>query len=187
MGHPSIESITGKLTAKQKRFAEALVHGGMSKAEAYRSVYKVRGKSAKGQRVNAVKVASNTSVKLAVEAMERERTARLWEDKDKFRNWIMKGITDTAANTESDITRLKALELAGKTRFASVFEEPQANEANAAVAGSLIDLIGARLQSLLGVQTPTLGNGEIVDTTCDPVPLDATTPTDTPTGGGEGE
>lgn len=187
MGHPSIESITGKLTAKQKRFAEALVHGGMSKAEAYRSVYQVRGTSAKAQRNNASKIGKSTGVVMAVKALEAERTARLWEDKDRFRNWIMKGITDTAATTESDMTRLKALELAGKTRFASVFEEPQANEANTAVAGSLVELIGARLQSLLGVAAPNLGDAETIDTTFDPVPPDATTPTDTPTGGGEGD
>jgi len=193
MGHPSIQDITKKLTAKQRKFAEALVHGGMSKAEAYRSVYQVRGKSAKGQRVNAVKVANNTSVKLAVEAMERERTARLWENKDKFQHWIMQGITNTISNTESDAIRLKGLELAGKTRFASVFEEPQSNESNTALSGSLIDSIQARLALLLSYEpltTPNLGveiQSNVIDIEAHPVPLDTTTPTDTPTGGGEGD
>jgi hypothetical protein len=176
-----------KLTPKQRKFAEGLVLEGLTKAEAYRRAYEWNGKSDRAMRNNASVLAKHNGVAMAVKAMEEERTARIWENKEKFRTWIMQGITDTANNTESDITRLKALELAGKTRFASVFEEPQANEANAAVAGSLIDLIGARLQSLLGVQTPTLGDGETVDTTCDPVPLDTTTPTDTPTGGGEGD
>jgi hypothetical protein len=175
------------MTPKQVKLARALAAGGIPKVEAYRQVYGWKGKSANALQVAATKACQNDKVSILATSLRETESARLWEDKDRFRNWIMKGITDTAANTESDITRLKALELAGKTRFASVFEEPQANEANAAVAGSLVDLIGARLQSLLGIEAPTLGEGETVDTTCDPVPLDATTPTDTPTGGGEGD
>jgi hypothetical protein len=175
------------MTPKQVRLARALAAGGIPKVEAYRQVYGWKGKSANALQVAATKACQNDKVSILATSLRETESARLWEDKDRFRNWIMKGITDTAANTESDITRLKALELAGKTRFASVFEEPQANEANAAVAGSLIDLIGARLHSLLGVSTPTLGDGETVDTTFDPVAPDATTPTETPTGGGEGD
>lgn len=183
----NLREMLAKLTPKQRKFAEGLVLEGLTKAEAYRRAYEWNGKSDRALRNNASVLAKHSGVAMAVKAMEAERTARIWENKDKFRTWIMQGITDTANNTESDITRLKALELAGKTRFASVFEEPQANEANAAVAGSLVDLIGARLQSLLGFERPTLGAADAIDTTFDPVPPDATTPTDTPTGGGEGD
>ena len=185
------DEVFAKLTAKQRKFAEGLVLGGLSKADAYRQAYKWRGASDKALRNNASKLAQHSGVAMAVKALEEERTARLWENKDAFRNWIMKGITDTANNTESDITRLKALELAGRTRYASVFEEPQANEANAALSGAMVDTLQAKLQCLLGFSTPTIGDeGEsspILDTTCDPVPSDDTTPTETPTGGGEGE
>jgi len=183
----NLREMLAKLTPKQRKFAEGLVLEGLTKAEAYRRAYEWNGKSGNSMRVTAVRTAQKPNVALAIKAMQEERTARIWENKDKFRTWIMQGITDTANNTESDITRLKALELAGKTRFASVFEEPQANEANAAVAGSLVDLIGARLQSLLGIERPTLGDEETVDTTCDHLPLGTTTSTDTPTGGGEGD
>ena len=183
----NLREMLGKLTPKQRKFAEGLVMEGLTKAEAYRRAYEWNGKSGNSMRVTAVRTAQKPNVALAIKAMQEERSARLWEDKDKFRTWIMQGITDTANNTESDITRLKALELAGKTRFASIFEEPQANEANAAVAGSLIDLIGARLQSLLGVAAPNLGDADVVNATFDPMPSEDAGHPDTPTGGGEGE
>jgi len=187
MGQPSLKEITSKLTAKQRKFAEGLVYGGLSKAEAYRQAYKWDGKSKSGLRVEAVKASRSPNVSLAIAAMEEERSARWWADKGKLQTFVMDGLTKTASETESDITRIKAMELLGKTRYCSIFENPQANEAESAVAGSLIDLIGARLHSLLGVQTPTLGDEETVDTTCDHLPLDTTTSTDTPTGGGEGD
>jgi hypothetical protein len=175
------------MTPKQVKLARALAAGGIPKVEAYRQVYGWKGKSANALQVAATKACQNDKVSILATSLRETESARLWEDKDRFRNWIMKGITDTAANTESDITRLKALELAGKTRFASVFEEPQANEANAAVAGSLIDLIGARLQSLLGVAAPNLSDANVVDATFNPMPSTDTVDPDTPTGGGEGE
>lgn len=186
-----VDEVLAKLTAKQRKFAEGLVLGGLSKAEAYRQAYNWRGASEKALRNNASKLAQHNGVSMAVRAIEEERIARLWEDKGKFRNWIMQGITDTATNTESDITRLKALELAGRTRYASVFEEAQANEANAALSGAMVDTLAARLHSLLGFSSPTLGDGTpdglILDTTFDPVPSSDTSDTPTPTGGGEGE
>lgn len=186
-----VNEILAKLTPKQRKFAEGLVYGGLSKAEAYRQAYNYRGSSLKGLQTNAVKTSQATSVKLAMDAMEQERAARWWENKRKLQTFVMDGLTRTANETESDITRLKALELVGRTRYASVFEEPQANEANAALSGAMVDTLAARLQSLLGFSTPIVGDdqsqGPILDTTCDPVPSDDTTPTEPPTGGGEGE
>ena len=186
-----VNEILAKLTAKQRKFAEGLVLGGLSKADAYREAYNYKGSSSKALRNNASKLAQHNGVAMAVRVIEEERIARLWENKDVFRNWIMQGITDTATNTESDITRLKALELAGRTRYASVFEEPQANEVNTALSGAMIATLSARLQSLLSLSSPTLGDGTpggpILDTICDPVPPSDTSDTPTPTGGGEGE
>ena len=186
-----VNEILARLTAKQRKFAEGLVLGGLSKAEAYRQAYNWRGASEKALRNNASKLAQHDGVSMAVKAIEAERTARLWEDKGKFRDWIMKGITDTANNTESDITRLKALELAGKTRYASLYEEPAANEANAALSGAMVDTLQAKLLCLLGVATPMIGEedsgGPILDAECAQLPSSDMADTDTPTGGGEGE
>ena len=187
----TVNEVLAKLTAKQRKFAEGLVYGGLSKAEAYRQAYNYKGGSLKGLQTNAVKTSQATSVKLAVDAMEAERTARWWENKRKLQTFVMDGLTRTASETESDITRLKALELVGRTRYASIFEEPQANESNAALSGAMVDTLAARLHSLLGFASPTIGDnqheGPILDTTADPIPSSDTTPTPTPTGGGEGE
>lgn len=186
-----VNEILAKLTAKQRKFAEGLVYGGLSKAEAYRQAYNYKGSSLKGIRNNAVRAANATGVGLAVKAMEEERTARWWENKHKLQTFVMDGLTRTASETESDMIRLKALELVGRTRYASVFEEPAANEANAALSGAMVDTLQAKLQCLLGFASPTIGDtqheGPILDATYDPVAPSDTTPTEPPTGGGEGE
>ena len=186
-----VNEILAKLTAKQRKFAEGLVYGGLSKAEAYRQAYNYKGSSKSGLRVESVKASRSPNVSLAIETLEMERAARWWRDKTRLQEYLVDGILRTAEETESDLVRLKAIELAGKTRFASLYQEPESNESNAALSGVMVDTLAARLQSLLGLSTPTIGaedsGGPILDTTCDPIALDDTTPTDTPTGGGEGE
>ena len=164
MGKPTLAEIVGKLTAKQKKFAEGLVYGGLSKAESYRQAYKWNGNSAKGMGVDAVKTSHKPRVVLAIKAMEEDRTARWWSDKTKLQNFVMNGLTSTAQTTDSDITKLKAFELLGRTRYASIFEEPQANESTAELHGSIIDTIQARLALLLSSAdtidiTPTAARG----------------------------
>ena len=101
---------------------------------------------------------------LAIKAMEEEKTARWWADKGKLQNFVMNGLTSTASTAESDITKLKAFELLGRTRYASIFEEPQANESTTELHGSIIDTIQARLAMLLSSAdtidiTPTAARG----------------------------
>ena len=146
---PTLAEIVGKLTAKQKKFAEGLVFGGLSKAESYRQAYKWNGNSAKGMRIDAIKASQSPRVSLAVKAMQDEVTARWWTNKDKLQNFVMDGLTSTAQNTESDVTKLKAFELLGRTRYASIFEEPQSNESSTDLHTNIIDMIQAKLAMLL--------------------------------------
>ena len=164
MGKPTLAEIVGKLTAKQKKFAEGLVFGGLSKAESYRQAYQWNGGSKSGMRVEAAKAAGNPKIALAVKVMGEEKIARWWADKGKLQTFVMEGLTSTASTTESDITKLKAFELLGRTRYASIFEEPQANESTAELHGSIIDTIQARLALLLSSAdtidiTPTVARG----------------------------
>lgn len=179
------------MTPKQIKLARALAAGGIPKVEAYRQIYKWNGKSANSAQVAATRAAGNPKVSLLATAIRDGETARIWEDKGRFQNWLMNGITDTITGTESDITRLKAIELAGRTKFASLYQEPEANEANATLSGAMVDTLAARLHSLLGFSAPTLGDGTpdgpTLDTTYNPVPSSDTSDTPTPTGGGEGE
>ena len=164
MGKPTLAEIVGKLTAKQKKFAEGLVFGGLSKAESYRQAYQWNGGSKSGMRVEAAKAAGNPKIALAVKVMGEEKIARWWSDKAKLQTFVMEGLTSTASTAESDITKLKAYELLGRTRYASIFEEPQANESTAELHGSIIDTIQARLAMLLSSAdtidiTPTAARG----------------------------
>lgn len=180
------------MTPKQVKLARALAAGGIPKVQAYKQVYGWNGTSKNALQVRATEAAKNSKVSVLATALRETETARIWEDKGRFRNWIMQGITDTATNASSDITRLKALELAGKTRYASLYEEPAANETNAALSGALVSNLEAKLALILqSFSSPIVGNEEngglILDTECTPVPSGDTTPTETPTGGGEGE
>jgi hypothetical protein len=190
----TLEEIVGKLTPKQRKFAEGLVFGGLSKAEAYRQAYKWNGNANAG-RVQSVKVSKKPNVAVAIQAMEAERMASWWEDKTKLRKFVMDGLTNTATNTDSDITRLKALELVGKTRYASIFEEPSANESNTELNKSLGDVLRAKLTMLLG-NIETHGDNSLTTTYSDVTNIDGDTGpgglmleavAEDPTGVGEGE
>jgi len=143
-------------------------------------------------RVSATRTAQKTNVALAMKAMEEDKTARWWADKSKLQNFVMEGLTGTASNAESDITKLKAFELLGRTRYASIFEEPQANESTTELHGSIIDTIQARLSMLLS-------SGDVIDITpsaargkarrvqeSKAIPVDSGQDGQTLTGGGEG-
>jgi len=192
MSKPTLAEIVGKLTAKQRKFAEGLVFGGLSKAESYRQAYRWNGSSQSGMRVSATRTAQKTNVALAMKAMEAEKTARWWADKARLQNFVMDGLTGTASNAESDITKLKAFELLGRTRYASIFEEPQANESTTELHGSIIDTIQARLAMLLSSSdtidiTPSVGRGKARRGTVSKGPrLDSGQDGQTLTGGGEG-
>jgi len=149
VSRPTLAEIVGKLTAKQKKFAEGLVFGGLTKAESYRQAYKWSGNSPNGMRVSATRTAQKPNVDLAIKAMVEDKTARWWTNKDKLQNFVMDGLTSTAQNTESDVTKLKAYELLGRTRYASIFEEPQANESSTDLHTNIIDMIQAKLAMLL--------------------------------------
>jgi len=192
MSKPTLAEIVGKLTAKQRKFAEGLVFGGLSKAESYRQAYKWNGNSAKGMMVDAIRAAQAPRVSLAIKAMAEDKTARWWADKGKLQNFVMEGLTGTASNAESDITKLKAFELLGRTRYASIFEEPQANESTAELHGSIIDTIQSRLAMLLSSGdtidiTPSDGRGKarrVQESKA--IPVDSGQDGQTLTGGGEG-
>lgn len=174
-----IAELEKKMTPKQVKLARALAAGGISKVEAYRQVYSWRGTSKNSLQVKATEAARNSKVAvLATEIRERE-SGMLWGEKERFRRWIMQGITDTASSTDSDITRLKALELAGRTRYASLFEEPAANETTVQTHGAIVDAIRAKLQALIG--------GAFTPADAGPGGLTLEAVAEDPTGAGEGE
>lgn len=193
MGKEKLSEVISKLTAKQRKFAEGLVYGGLSKAEAYRQAYKWNGND-KALRVSAVRNAQKANVAIAMKAMEEEKTAQWWTNKHKLQSYVMNGLISTTDNTESDIVRLKSLELLGRTRYASIFEEPQANESTTQLHDNIADLIRAKLAMLLTQGDVTSSNcidvtpGELHEVTkLGPDGLETEAVPLTPTGGGEGD
>jgi hypothetical protein len=195
MGKEKLAEIVAKLTAKQRKFAEGLVYGGLSKAEAYRQAYRWNG-NGNAVRVSAVRNAQKPNVALAIKAMEEEKVAQWWENKHKLQSYVMNGLISTTDNTKSDMVKLKSLELLGRTRYASVFEEPQANESTTQLHDNISELIQSKLAMLLtlGDVTPT----KLIDVTPSNLEFrDVTVPdgggltpeevSTAPTGGGEGD
>ena len=174
-----IAELEKQMTPKQVKLARALAAGGIPKVQAYKQVYGWNGKSANSAQVAATRAAGNSKVSLLASELRDRDNSLLWADKEKFRKWLMKGITDTASTTESDITRLKALELAGRTRYASLFEEPAANETTAQTHGAIVDAIRAKLQALIG--------GSLAPGDASPGTLTLEAVAEDPTGAGEGE
>lgn len=191
----TIAELERGMTPKQIKLARALAEGGISKVEAYRQVYQwSENANPNSIQVAATRAAGNAKVSLLATTIRNEGTARVWENKARFQNWLMSGITSTIDNTESDITRLKALELAGRTRYASLFEEPQANESTTQLHDNIADLIRAKLAMLLTQGDVTSSNcidvtpGELHEVTkLGPDGLETEAVPLTPTGGGEGD
>lgn len=193
----TIAELERGMTPKQIKLARALAEGGISKVEAYRQVYQwSENANPNSIQVAATRAAGNAKVALLATTIRDEGTARVWENKARFQNWLMSGITSTIDNTESDITRLKALELAGRTRYASLFEEPQANESTTQLHDNISDLIRSKLAMLLTQSDVTSTN--CIDVTPSNMELHDVTKLDgdglemeavptTPTGGGEGD
>lgn len=180
------------MTPRQVELARALAKDGVPKVEAYRRVYGYKGKSKNGLQVEATKAANHPKVSLLATVLRERESSAWWREKGKLQEYIMSGFLQTAEETESQAIRLKALELAGRTRFAGgLFEEPAANEANAALSGAMVDTLAARIQSLLGFSSPISGaedsSGPILDTECTQLPSSDMGDTEPPTGGGEGE
>jgi hypothetical protein len=167
------------MTPKQIKLARALAAGGISKVEAYRQVYGWGTPNKNSAQVAATRAAQNTKVSLLASELRERDNSLLWADKERFRKWLMQGITDTASSTDSDITRLKALELAGRTRYASLFEEPSANETTVQTHGAIVDAIRAKLQALIG--------GSFTPADAGPGTLTLEAVAEDPTGVGEGE
>jgi DNA-binding FadR family transcriptional regulator len=176
----TIAELERGMTPKQIKLARALAEGGISKVEAYRQVYEWnQNANPNSVQVAATRAAGNAKVALLSTAIREQGTARVWENKTRFQNWLMAGITSTIDNTESDITRLRALELAGRTRYASLFEEPSANETTAQFHGAIVDAIRVKLNALIcGSLTPA-------DAGLDALTLEAVA--EAPTGVGEGD
>lgn len=115
---------TGKLplTAKQKRFAEAIVLEGMTGADAYRTAYDTQGRPAIAG-VEAHKLRANPKVANTIEALERAKELAASQSAESLKSLVISTLVDVAANSDRDSVRVAAVKTLGTVVGVDMFRE----------------------------------------------------------------
>jgi hypothetical protein len=139
------------LTIKQRAFVNEIVKGKLgSYKEAYAKVYDVSltktGKIPKWVEVEASKLVANPKIALSIQrAIERKETS-LTASALRTRNYVIESLYKESKESDSDSTRVRALELLGKSvaLFTDVTEERKARDTH-----EIEQDIEAKLEQLL--------------------------------------
>jgi phage terminase small subunit len=110
------------LTAKQKRFAEAIAMG-ETKAGAYRKAYDTQGKP-ETQSHSGSRLVADPRVAAQIDAFRVAAEARKYATPAALRSLVIEQLTAMAVNPDvKDAQRLRALELLGKVTEVAAFTE----------------------------------------------------------------
>ena len=123
------------LTIKQRAFVNEIVKGKLgSYKEAYAKVYDVQltktGKIPKWVEVEASRIVANPKIALSIRrAIERKETS-LTASALRTRNYVIESLYKESKESDSDSTRVRALELLGKSvaLFTDVTEERKSRD-----------------------------------------------------------
>ena len=123
------------LTIKQRAFVNEIVKGKLgSYKEAYAKVYDVQltktGKIPKWVEVEASRIVANPKIALSIQrAIERKETS-LTASALRTRNYVIESLYKESKESDSDSTRVRALELLGKSvaLFTDVTEERKSRD-----------------------------------------------------------
>ena len=123
------------LTIKQRAFVNEIVKGKLgSYKEAYAKVYDVQltktGKIPKWVEVEARRIVANPKIALSIQrAIERKETS-LTASALRTRNYVIESLYKESKESDSDSTRVRALELLGKSvaLFTDVTEERKSRD-----------------------------------------------------------
>ena len=123
------------LTIKQRAFVNEIVKGKLgSYKEAYAKVYDVQltktGKIPKWVEVEASRIVANPKISLSIQrAIERKETS-LTASALRTRNYVIESLYKESKESDSDSTRVRALELLGKSvaLFTDVTEERKSRD-----------------------------------------------------------
>jgi organic radical activating enzyme len=123
------------LTPKQRAFVREIVRGKLgSYKEAYAAAYDVTltkaGKIPKWVEVEASKLASRTKVALSIKAGIERKEHAVTASALRTKNYVVERLYRESQDSESDASRVRALELLGKSvsLFADVVEERSARD-----------------------------------------------------------
>lgn len=117
-----ISLIRSKLTAKQEAFAQ-LVGKGLTKSEAYRSVYDVKTSKPEHIHCEASKLASHPNVSQRIREIETAIADSMIKDSVAIRRHVITGLFAESKNHSdgNPSSRLKALELLGRLDIVDCF------------------------------------------------------------------
>ena len=123
------------LTIKQRQFVDEIIKGKLgSYKEAYAKVYDVEltktGKIPKWVEVEASRLVANPKIALSIQrAIERKETS-LTASALRTRNYVIESLYKESKESDSDSTRVRALELLGKSvaLFTDVTEERKSRD-----------------------------------------------------------
>ena len=179
---PVLRIPKNSLTAKQRKFAEAIVLDEMNASDAYRAAYDTKGKPAT---VNpeASRLANSRKVAATIEALERAKELSAWHSAESLRSLVISTLTEVATSeTAKDATRVAAVKVLGTVVGVDAFRETKRIE-HVQDSGEIKDQIMQQLKTMM------LGTGEAetveVDSLLAEIAGDDSGSADThPTGGG---
>lgn len=113
------------LTGQQIAFAQGIIEG-KSKRQAYRDAYPNSQAQDTTVSAQAAKLSKDPRIKKMIEAGWEETTEALADDQASTRRYVMRSLVALSKAGKQENTRLRALELLGRT--ANLFKEQQAVE-----------------------------------------------------------
>lgn len=113
----------GSLTAKQKRFAEAIALEGMTGADAYRAAYSAKG-SPKSVGTNASKLKAQARIQLELAALEQAKQVAALHTAEALRSLVISSLTSALIDPDTKpATRIQAAKVLGQVTEVAAFTE----------------------------------------------------------------
>ena len=126
-----------ELTIKQRSFVNEIVRGKLgSYKEAYAKVYDVKltktGKIPKWVEVEASKLVANPKIAISIQKAIERKESSLIASSLRTKNYVIDQLYKESQSSESDASRVRALELLGKSvaLFSDVVETKEARDTN---------------------------------------------------------
>ena len=113
----------GNLTAKQKRFTEALVLEGLTGADAYRKAYSDKG-TPKTIGNNASRLKADSRIQMEIDALERAKQVAALHSAEALRSLVITSLTSALIDPETKpATRIQAAKVLGQVTEVAAFTE----------------------------------------------------------------
>ncbi len=120
---PVLRIPKNSLTAKQRKFAEAIVLDEMNSTAAYREAYDHKGKPQTAS-VEAWKLKQNPKVANTIEALERAKELAAYHTSETLRSLVISTLAEVATSeTAKDATRVAAVKVLGTVVGVDAFRE----------------------------------------------------------------